>query len=345
MNILVTGAKGMVGTALVNNLKNIRDGKNRNRPGIHIDEIFEYDLNSTAAELDEYCRKADFVFNLAGVNRPEDPEDFMRGNFGFASDLLNCLKKHSSKAGIMLSSSIQATLAGRFGNSEYGRSKKAGEEPCPPLLVDGLSGCMRLFQCFCHTGERPLEKCLDGKRPDDQGYCRFHKCREPHGGHAESGQRDQHCFHSKENSLADIAHSPGTVSCGQRAAQGAGLCAGQINISRHTGIHWGAAQHRIQLCGGMTAGIPLPVTQIQQISHCIRLRVRDELELCDEGGNVTDTLHFTVDIDSISGELRKRLTDVISAEKALKNAIDDKQYTEAYGSYGEAITGIFAICF
>ena len=128
MNILVTGAKGMVGTALVNNLKNIRDGKNRSRPGIHIDEIFEYDLNSTAAELDEYCRKADFVFNLAGVNRPEDPEDFMKGNFGFASELLNCLKKHSNRATIMLSSSIQATLAGRFGNSEYGRSKKAGEE-------------------------------------------------------------------------------------------------------------------------------------------------------------------------------------------------------------------------
>ena len=85
MNILVTGAKGMVGTALVNNLKNIRDGKNKTRPGIHIDEIFEYDLNSTEAELDEYCAKADFVFNLAGVNRPENPEDFMKGNFGFAS--------------------------------------------------------------------------------------------------------------------------------------------------------------------------------------------------------------------------------------------------------------------
>ena len=128
MNILVTGAKGMVGTALVNNLKNIRDGKNHNRPGIHIDEIFEYDLDSTAAALDEYCRRADFVFNLAGVNRPENPEDFMKGNFGFASELLNCLKKHSNRATIMLSSSIQATLAGRFGNSEYGRSKKAGEE-------------------------------------------------------------------------------------------------------------------------------------------------------------------------------------------------------------------------
>ena len=128
MNILVTGAKGMVGTALVNNLKNIRDGKNRSRPGIHIDEIFEYDLASTAEELDEYCCKADFVFNLAGVNRPENPEDFIKGNFGFASELLNCLKKHNNKATIMLSSSIQATLAGRFGNSEYGRSKKAGEE-------------------------------------------------------------------------------------------------------------------------------------------------------------------------------------------------------------------------
>ena len=128
MNILVTGAKGMVGTALCNNLKNIRDGKNKTRPALNIEEIYEYDLNSTPAELNEYCRKADFVFNLAGVNRPENPEDFMKGNFGFASDLLNCLKKHNNKATIMLSSSIQATLAGRFGNSEYGRSKKAGEE-------------------------------------------------------------------------------------------------------------------------------------------------------------------------------------------------------------------------
>lgn len=127
MNILITGAKGMVGTALAANLKNIRDGKNRTRPNLCIDEIYEYDLDSTAEELDEYCRKADFVFNLAGVNRPENPEEFMKGNFGFASDLLNCLKKHNNKAAIMLSSSVQATLAGRFGNSEYGRSKKAGE--------------------------------------------------------------------------------------------------------------------------------------------------------------------------------------------------------------------------
>lgn len=128
MNILVTGAKGMVGTALCNNLKNIRDNKNRTRPNLHIEEIYEYDLNSTPEELDEYCKKADFVFNLAGVNRPENPEDFMKGNFGFASDLLNNLKKYNNKATIMLSSSIQATLAGRFGNSEYGRSKKSGEE-------------------------------------------------------------------------------------------------------------------------------------------------------------------------------------------------------------------------
>lgn len=128
MNILVTGAKGMVGTALVNNLKNIRDNKNRTRPRLQVEEIYEYDLNSTKVELEEYCRKADFVFNLAGINRPENPEDFMKGNYGFASELLNNLKKYDNKATIMLSSSIQATLAGRFGNSEYGRSKKAGEE-------------------------------------------------------------------------------------------------------------------------------------------------------------------------------------------------------------------------
>ncbi len=128
MNILVTGAKGMVGTALVNNLRNIRDGKNRTRPGLCVKEIYEYDIDSTSEELDEYCAKADFVFNLAGVNRPKDSGEFMKGNFGFASLLLDTLKKQGSKAGIMLSSSIQATLSGRFGDSEYGRSKKAGEE-------------------------------------------------------------------------------------------------------------------------------------------------------------------------------------------------------------------------
>lgn len=128
MNILVTGAKGMVGTALVANLKNIKENKNRTRPNLHIEDIYEYDLDSISEELDSYCQKADFVFNLAGVNRPENPEDFMKGNFGFASELLDNLKKYNNKASIMLSSSIQATLAGRFGDSEYGRSKKAGEE-------------------------------------------------------------------------------------------------------------------------------------------------------------------------------------------------------------------------
>ena len=128
MKILVTGAKGMVGTALINNLKNIRDGKNRTRPNITIDEIHEYDIDSSIDDLEKYCSDCDFVFNLAGVNRPNNPEDFMKGNFGFASQLLDCLKKHKNKATIMLSSSIQATLSGRFGDSEYGRSKRAGEE-------------------------------------------------------------------------------------------------------------------------------------------------------------------------------------------------------------------------
>lgn len=128
MNILVTGAKGMVGTALVNNLKNIRDNKNRTRSAICIDEIYEYDIQSTEEELNIYCQKADFIFHLAGVNRPEKPEDFMEGNFGFTSQLLDTLKKYENKATIMLSSSIQATLSGRFGDSEYGRSKKAGED-------------------------------------------------------------------------------------------------------------------------------------------------------------------------------------------------------------------------
>ena len=128
MNILVTGARGMVGTALVNNLKNIRDNKNRTRPNLHIEEIYEYDIDSNFEELDEYCAKADFVFNLAGVNRPENQEDFMKGNFGFASTLLDTLRKHGNKAPVMLSSSIQASLQGRYAGSAYGESKKAGEE-------------------------------------------------------------------------------------------------------------------------------------------------------------------------------------------------------------------------
>ena len=128
MNILITGAKGFVGRNLTENLKNIRDGKNRTRPNIQIDEIYEYDIDSTAEELDEYCAKADFVFNLAGVNRPKDPAEFKAGNFGFASTLLDTLKKHHNTCPVMLSSSIQATLAGRFGTSEYGLSKRAGED-------------------------------------------------------------------------------------------------------------------------------------------------------------------------------------------------------------------------
>nr|WP_296481814.1 NAD-dependent epimerase/dehydratase family protein [uncultured Acetatifactor sp.] len=128
MNILVTGAAGFVGRNLVENLKNVRDGKNRTRPDIVIENIFQYDLSSTLEELDEYCAKADFTFNLAGVNRPEDPEEFKKGNFGFATMLLDTLKKHNNKAPVMLSSSVQAALAGRFGTSEYGLSKKAGEE-------------------------------------------------------------------------------------------------------------------------------------------------------------------------------------------------------------------------
>ena len=127
MNILVTGANGFVGKNLVENLKNIRDGKNRTRPGIEIGELYEFDLDSSISDLDRWCSDCDFVFNLAGVNRPKDPSEFA-GNYGFAGELLKILKKHENKCPVMLSSSIQATLAGRFGKSEYGLSKKAGED-------------------------------------------------------------------------------------------------------------------------------------------------------------------------------------------------------------------------
>ena len=126
MNILVTGAKGFVGKNLCAALKNIRDGKDRTR-NIKIGEIFEYDIDTEKSLLDGFCERADFVFNLAGVNRPKDNSEFMQGNFGFASELLNTLKKHNNKCPVMLSSSIQATLIGRY-DSDYGRSKKAGEE-------------------------------------------------------------------------------------------------------------------------------------------------------------------------------------------------------------------------
>lgn len=128
MKILVTGAKGMVGQALTANLKNIRDNKNRTRPNIKIEEIYEYDIDNTEDELDKFCAQADFVFNLAGINRPKDNSEFMQGNFGFGEKLLDTLKKHNNKATVMLSSSIQATLIGRYGESDYGKSKLAGEE-------------------------------------------------------------------------------------------------------------------------------------------------------------------------------------------------------------------------
>jgi len=128
MKILVTGAKGFVGKNLCCQLNNIKEGKARCYGDLQVDEVFEYDIDSTPEQLDSWCGECDFVFNLAGVNRPKDNDEFMKGNFGFASTLLNTLKKHHNTCPVMLSSSQQASLTGRFGNSEYGRSKKAGED-------------------------------------------------------------------------------------------------------------------------------------------------------------------------------------------------------------------------
>lgn len=128
MKILVTGAKGFVGKNLCCQLNNIKEGKARCYGDLHVDEVFEYDIDSTPEQLDNWCGECDFVFNLAGVNRPKDNDEFMKGNFGFASTLLDTLKKHHNTCPVMLSSSQQASLTGRFGNSEYGRSKKAGED-------------------------------------------------------------------------------------------------------------------------------------------------------------------------------------------------------------------------
>lgn len=128
MKVLVTGAKGFVGKNLCAALNNVKQGYDKTHGDLVIDEVFEYDLDSTPDQLDEYCRQVDFVFNLAGVNRPKDPKEFLEGNFGFASTLLDTLKKHHNTCPVMLSSSQQASLTSRFGNSEYGRSKKAGED-------------------------------------------------------------------------------------------------------------------------------------------------------------------------------------------------------------------------
>lgn len=128
MNILVTGAAGFVGKNLVAALYNLRDGKDRTRPALQIGEIFSYDIDSDPACLAEYCKKADFVFHLAGVNRPKDESEFVKGNFGFTSTLLDTLKAQQNTCPVMLSSSIQATLIGRYGNSDYGRSKRMGEQ-------------------------------------------------------------------------------------------------------------------------------------------------------------------------------------------------------------------------
>ena len=128
MNILITGAKGFVGKNLVATLYTLKEGKNRTRPDLSIGEIYEFDVDTPAEQLDMFCQKADFVFNLAGVNRPQDPKEFMAGNFGFASTLLNTLKKHKNICPVVLSSSIQATLQGRYAHSAYGESKLAGEE-------------------------------------------------------------------------------------------------------------------------------------------------------------------------------------------------------------------------
>ena len=128
MKILVTGAEGFVGKNLAAALDNLKSNKDRTRPQLNIEEIYLYDINSSEELLEEACKNADFVFNLAGVNRPENPEDFMAGNFGFASKLLDTLKKYNNTCPVMLSSSIQATLVGRYANGEYGKSKKAGED-------------------------------------------------------------------------------------------------------------------------------------------------------------------------------------------------------------------------
>ena len=167
MRILVTGAKGFVGKNLCANLRNIKDGKDKTHPGLEIEEVYEYDLDSTPDELDAWCKECDFVFNLAGVNRPQNQEEFMQGNFGFASILLSTLKKHGNRCPVMLSSSQQASLTGRFGNSEYGRSKKAGEDLFLEYERDFLkSSRIRELENGCASGD---EKFLNSEILDNKG--------------------------------------------------------------------------------------------------------------------------------------------------------------------------------
>ena len=156
MKILVTGAKGFAGKNLCAQLRNIKELKARNY-GVQVDEIYEYDIDSTPEELDAYCQDCDFVFNLAGVNRPQNQEEFMQGNFGFASTLLNTLKKHNNRCPVMLSSSQQASLTGRFGNSEYGRSKKAGED----LFLDYERDYLNIGKTGKNRKEEPLSDYSD----------------------------------------------------------------------------------------------------------------------------------------------------------------------------------------
>ena len=152
MNILVTGAKGFVGKNLCAALNNIKDGKDRRFPDLSVEAVYEYDLDSTPEQLDAWCGDCDFVFNLAGVNRPQNQEEFMAGNFGFASTLLDTLKRHGNTCPVMLSSSQQASLTGRFGNSEYGRSKKAGEDL---FLKYGEEIAGQAGNDVCNPGLRP----------------------------------------------------------------------------------------------------------------------------------------------------------------------------------------------
>jgi len=162
MKILVTGAKGFVGKNLCASLKNIQEGKDRRFPDLKIDAVYEYDIDSKPEELDVYCQDCDFVFNLAGVNRPKEQSEFMEGNFGFADTLLNTLKKHGNRCPVMLSSSQQASLTGRFGNSEYGRSKKAGEE----LFLDYERDFLKASR---HSGLDPeSHEIADQVRDDDR---------------------------------------------------------------------------------------------------------------------------------------------------------------------------------